>query len=179
MCPSKINLPGQLTELFGYSLDRTFLSEFMEEDVNFTVYTLQKKTCAAASAFIQGDITVLWFKAAKGKLCSAFSSFCREYGDKSSPPTLAPLVTDSAAKDSAGDQEELQGKEPGSSCSPEPEQPVDIRDLSLKDRDACAELLGKEELHEDRAAEPAEDASTEEQQEAEDSRTPQGVHGSQ
>uniref|UniRef100_A0A8C0VBP0 Eukaryotic translation initiation factor 2D n=1 Tax=Cyanistes caeruleus TaxID=156563 RepID=A0A8C0VBP0_CYACU len=58
-----------------------------------------------------------------------------EYGDKSSPPTLAPLVTDSAAKESAGDEEELQGKEPGSS------------------------LLGKEELHENRAAEPAEDAT--------------------
>ncbi|RMB99285.1 hypothetical protein DUI87_24018 [Hirundo rustica rustica] len=95
-----------------------------------------------------------------------------EYGDKSSPPTLAPLVTDCAAKESAGDEEELQGKEPGSSCSPEPEQHVDIRDLSLKDRDTCAELLGKEELHENRAAEPAEDASTEDQHEAEDSRTP-------
>lgn len=118
-------------------------------------------------------------KAAKGKLCSAFSSFCREYGDKSSPPTLAPLVTDSAAMESAGDEEELQGKEPGSSCSPEPEQHVDIRDLSLRDRDTCAEVLGKEELHENRAAEPAEDASTQEQQEAEDSRTPQGIFGCQ
>nr|XP_041577171.1 eukaryotic translation initiation factor 2D isoform X2 [Taeniopygia guttata] len=96
-----------------------------------------------------------------------------EYGDKSSPPTLAPLVTDSAAMESAGDEEELQGKERGSSCSPEPEQHVDIRDLSLRDRDTCAELLGKEELHENRAAEPAEDASTEDHQEAEDSRTPQ------
>ncbi|KAF4803975.1 Eukaryotic translation initiation factor 2D [Turdus rufiventris] len=90
-----------------------------------------------------------------------------EYGDKSSPPTLAPLVTDCA-----GDEEELQGKEPGSSCCPEPQQHVDIRDLSLKDRDTCAEL-GKEELAEKRAAGPAEDGSTEEQQEAEDSRTPQ------
>uniref|UniRef100_A0A8C9NC90 Eukaryotic translation initiation factor 2D n=1 Tax=Serinus canaria TaxID=9135 RepID=A0A8C9NC90_SERCA len=54
-----------------------------------------------------------------------------EYGDKSSPPALAPLVTDS------------------------PEQHVDIRDLSLRDRDT------------------SEDASTEDQQEAEDSRTPQ------
>uniref|UniRef100_A0A8C3Y8M9 Eukaryotic translation initiation factor 2D n=1 Tax=Catharus ustulatus TaxID=91951 RepID=A0A8C3Y8M9_CATUS len=62
-----------------------------------------------------------------------------EYGDKSSPPTLAPLVTDC-----------LQGKEPGSSCCPEPQQHVDIRDLSLKDRDTCAEL-GKEELPENRA----------------------------
>uniref|UniRef100_A0A8C3Y8N1 Eukaryotic translation initiation factor 2D n=1 Tax=Catharus ustulatus TaxID=91951 RepID=A0A8C3Y8N1_CATUS len=58
-----------------------------------------------------------------------------EYGDKSSPPTLAPLVTDCAAEESAGGEEELQGKEPGSSCS--------------------------------------EDGSKEEQQEAEDSRTPQ------
>lgn len=123
------------------------------------------------------SVHVLWFKAAKGKLCSAFSSSCREYGDKSSPPTLAPLVTDSAAKESAGDQEELQGKEPGS--SPEPQQHLDIRDLSLRDTDTCAELLGKEELHESRAAEPAQDASTEHQQEAEDSRTPQGIFGSQ
>lgn len=81
--------------------------------------------------------------------------------------------------ESAGDKEELQGKERGSSCSPEPEQHVDIRDLSLRDRDTCAELLGKEELHENRAAEPAEDASTEDHQEAEDSRTPQGIFGSQ
>ncbi|NWY69549.1 EIF2D factor, partial [Erithacus rubecula] len=83
-----------------------------------------------------------------------------EYGDKSSPPTLAPLGTDCA-----GD-EELQGKEPGSSCCPEPQQLMDIRDLSLKDRDTCAEL-GKEELPEDRA----EGGSLEEQ--PEDSRTPQ------
>lgn len=84
------------------------------------------------------------------------------------------MVTDSAAKESAGDREELQGKEPGSSCSPEPQQHLDIRDLSLRDTDTCAELLGKEELHENRAAEPAEHAS----REAEDSRTPQGIFGS-
>ncbi|XP_058675402.1 eukaryotic translation initiation factor 2D isoform X2 [Ammospiza caudacuta] len=109
----------------------------------------------------------------RGTLCAVTLQGNREYGDKSSPPTLAPLGTDCAAVESAGDQEELQGKEPGSSCSPEPEQHVDIRDLSLRDRDTCAELLGQEELHENRAAEPAEDASTQDQQEAEDSRTPQ------
>ena len=63
-----------------------------------------------------------------------------EYGDQSSPPTSAPLVTDCAAEESAGDEEELQGKEPGSSCCPEPEQQVDIRDFSLKDRDTGPEL---------------------------------------
>lgn len=88
------------------------------------------------------------------------------------------MVTDSAAKESAGDEEELQGKEPVSSCSPEPEQHGDIGGLSLRDRDTCAELLGQEELREDRAAERAEDASTEDQREAEDSRTPQGIFGS-
>ncbi|NXM78845.1 EIF2D factor, partial [Serilophus lunatus] len=95
-----------------------------------------------------------------------------EYGDKSCPPTLAPLVPDSAAKEGAGDEEEQEGKEPVSNSSPEPVQHVDIRDLSLREQDSCAEL-GKEELHENRAAEPVENASTEDQQEAEDIRTPQ------
>ncbi|KAF4804319.1 hypothetical protein TURU_009264 [Turdus rufiventris] len=71
----------------------------------------------------------------------------------------------------AGDEKELQGKEAGSSCWPDPEQQVDIRDFRLKDRDPGAEL-GKEELPGSRPAEPAEDASTEEQQEIENSRTP-------
>uniref|UniRef100_A0A8C6JL92 Eukaryotic translation initiation factor 2D n=1 Tax=Melopsittacus undulatus TaxID=13146 RepID=A0A8C6JL92_MELUD len=61
-----------------------------------------------------------------------------EYGDKSNPPTLAPLVTDSVDKENS-----------------------------------CAILMGKEELDENRAAETAEDASTEGLQEPEDSRTPQ------
>ncbi|NXF12626.1 EIF2D factor, partial [Smithornis capensis] len=95
-----------------------------------------------------------------------------EYGDKSCPPTLAPLGPDCAAKESTGNEEEQEGKEPVSSSSPEPVPHVDIRDLSLKEQDTCAEL-GKEELHENRAAEPVENASTEDQQEAEDSRTPQ------
>ncbi|NXM26124.1 EIF2D factor, partial [Oxyruncus cristatus] len=91
-----------------------------------------------------------------------------EYGDKSYPPTLAPLVPDCA-----GDEEEQEGKEPVNSFPPDPVQHVDIGDLSLKEQDSCAELLGKEEFHENRAAEPAENASTEDQQEPEDSRTPQ------
>ncbi|XP_075299107.1 eukaryotic translation initiation factor 2D isoform X2 [Opisthocomus hoazin] len=96
-----------------------------------------------------------------------------EYGDKSCPPTLAPLVTDSAEKESAEDEEEMEGKEPVISFSTDPLQRVDVGDLSLKERDSCAILIGKEELGENRAAGTAEDASTEVQQEAEDSRTPQ------
>ncbi|NXS31131.1 EIF2D factor, partial [Pomatostomus ruficeps] len=84
-----------------------------------------------------------------------------ECGDKSSPPTLAPLVTDAAAEERAGDEQELQGKEP--------EQLEAVRDLSLKDREPCAELLGQEEPPKNRA----EDGSTEDQQDPEDSRTPQ------
>ncbi|NWI59173.1 EIF2D factor, partial [Calyptomena viridis] len=95
-----------------------------------------------------------------------------EHGDKSCPPTLAPLGPDCAAKEGTGDEEEQEGNKPVSSSSPAPGQPVDIRDLSLKEQDSCGEL-GKEELPENRAAEPVENASTEEQQEAEDSRTPQ------
>ncbi|NWR92922.1 EIF2D factor, partial [Furnarius figulus] len=91
-----------------------------------------------------------------------------EYGDKSYPPTLAPLVPDSAA-----DEEEQEGKEAANNSPPDPVQHVDIGDLSLKEGDNGAELQGKEELHEDRAAEPAETASTEDQQDPEDSRTPQ------
>ncbi|XP_017687620.1 PREDICTED: eukaryotic translation initiation factor 2D [Lepidothrix coronata] len=91
-----------------------------------------------------------------------------EYGDKSYPPTLAPLVPDCA-----GDEEEQEGKEPVSSFPPDPVQHVDMGDLSLKEQDSCAELLGKEESHENRAAEPAENASPEDQQQPEDSRTPQ------
>ncbi|PKU32229.1 eukaryotic translation initiation factor 2d [Limosa lapponica baueri] len=96
-----------------------------------------------------------------------------EYGDKSYPPTLAPLVTDSAEKESAEDEEEMEGNEPVSSFSTDPLQHVDVGDLSLKERDCCGIPMGKEELHENRAAETAEDANTEVQQEAEDSRTPQ------
>ncbi|NXU87740.1 EIF2D factor, partial [Xiphorhynchus elegans] len=91
-----------------------------------------------------------------------------EYGDKSYPPTIAPLVPDCA-----GDEEEQEGKEPANNSPPEPVQHVHIGSLSLKEGDICAELQGKEELHEDRAAEPAETASTEDQQDPEDSRTPQ------
>ncbi|XP_050182984.1 eukaryotic translation initiation factor 2D [Myiozetetes cayanensis] len=96
-----------------------------------------------------------------------------EYGDKSYPPTLAPLVPDCAAEEGAGDEEEQEGEEPVNSIPPDPVQHVDIGDLSLKEQDSCAELLGKEEFHENRAAEPAENASTEDQQQPEDSRTPQ------
>ncbi|KFV64827.1 Eukaryotic translation initiation factor 2D, partial [Dryobates pubescens] len=90
-----------------------------------------------------------------------------EYGDKSSPPTLAPLVTDSAEEESTGGEREPEEQEPGSS-STDPLQHLDIGELSLKET-----LVGKEELSENRAAETAQDASTEVQQEAEDSRTPQ------
>ncbi|XP_055675983.1 eukaryotic translation initiation factor 2D isoform X2 [Falco peregrinus] len=96
-----------------------------------------------------------------------------EYGDKSCPPTLAPLVTDSAEKESAGDEEEMEGREPVISFSTDPLQHVDVGDLSLKERDGCAVLMGKEEPHENRAAETAGDASTEGRQEPEDNRTPQ------
>lgn len=114
------------------------------------------------------------FKAVQRKLCYVFSSFYREYGDKSNPPTLAPLVTDSAEKESAED-EEMEGKEPVISLSTDPVQHVNVGDLSLQERDSCAILIGKEELDENRAAETAEDASTEGLQEPEDSRTPQGI----
>ncbi|NWS96980.1 EIF2D factor, partial [Mionectes macconnelli] len=96
-----------------------------------------------------------------------------EYGDKSCPPTLAPLVPDCAAEEGVGDEEEQEGKEPVNSSPPDPVQHVDIGDLSLKEQDTCAEPLGEEEFHEDRAAEPAENASTEDQQQPEDNRTPQ------
>ena len=115
------------------------------------------------------------FKAVNRKLCYAFSSFYREYGDKSCPPTLAPLVTDSAEKESAEDEEEMEGKEPVISCSTDPLQHLDVGDLSLKERDSCAILMGKEELNESRAAETAEDVNTEVERDAEDSRTPQGI----
>ncbi|NXA39553.1 EIF2D factor, partial [Eudromia elegans] len=93
-----------------------------------------------------------------------------ELGDKSSPPTLAPLVVDPAEKENVEDEEE---QEPVISCTADPLQHVDVADLSLKEQDNCARLVGKEELNENRAPERAEDDSTEVQQEAEDSRTPQ------
>uniref|UniRef100_A0A8B9T4Z0 Eukaryotic translation initiation factor 2D n=1 Tax=Anas platyrhynchos TaxID=8839 RepID=A0A8B9T4Z0_ANAPL len=96
-----------------------------------------------------------------------------EYGDKSYPPTLAPSVTEPAEKESADDEEEMEEKEPVSSFSTDPLQHVDIGDLSLKEQDSCAILMGKEEHNENKAAETAEDDNTEVQQEAEDSRTPQ------
>ncbi|NXG64440.1 EIF2D factor, partial [Hemiprocne comata] len=95
-----------------------------------------------------------------------------EYGDKSCPPTLAPLVTDAAEKESAGDEEEQVGKEPVSSLT-DPAQHLDLGELSLKEPDSCAVLVGREELNEHRAADTAEGANPEVQQEAGDSRTPQ------
>ncbi|NXY88722.1 EIF2D factor, partial [Alcedo cyanopectus] len=89
-----------------------------------------------------------------------------EYGDKSSPPTLAPLGTDSAGKESDEDEEEAERKEPVTSLSPDLQQ-------SLQEGGSCATVTGKEELGENRATETAEDASTEAQEEAADSRTPQ------
>ncbi|XP_074971731.1 eukaryotic translation initiation factor 2D isoform X2 [Phalacrocorax aristotelis] len=85
----------------------------------------------------------------------------------------APSVTDSAEKESAEDEEEMEGKEPVIGFSTDPLQHVDVGGLSLKERDSCAVVMGKEELNESRAVETAEGANTEVQQEAEDSRSPQ------
>ncbi|NXN93351.1 EIF2D factor, partial [Rhinopomastus cyanomelas] len=93
-----------------------------------------------------------------------------EYGDKSCPPTLAPMVTDPAEKESAEEEEELAGQEPAVTFSSDPLEHADVGDLSLKEHNSCAVPVGKEELSEDRAAETADGATTEE---AEDSRTPQ------
>lgn len=115
------------------------------------------------------------FQALNRQPHNAFSSFCREYGDKSPPPTLAPLAADPAEKENAEDEEEVEGKKPGNSVSTDTPQHVDIGDLSLKEQNSCAIVMGKEELNENRAAETAEDDSTGAQQDAEDSRTPQGT----
>ncbi|XP_010218852.1 PREDICTED: eukaryotic translation initiation factor 2D [Tinamus guttatus] len=61
-----------------------------------------------------------------------------ELGDKSSPPTLAPSVED---------EEE---QEPVVNCTADPLQHVDIADLSLKEQDSCARLMGKEEPEDSR-----------------------------
>ncbi|NWX88226.1 EIF2D factor, partial [Nothoprocta pentlandii] len=92
-----------------------------------------------------------------------------ELGDKSSPPTLAPSVADPAVKESAEDEQE---QEPVMNCTADPLQQVDIADLSLKEQDGCAKVMGKE-LNENGAPEGPGDDSAEVQQEAEDSRTPQ------
>ncbi|NXD12020.1 EIF2D factor, partial [Nothocercus nigrocapillus] len=109
----------------------------------------------------------------KGKgfaILHTYMDYLWELGDKSSPPTLAPSVADPAEKESPEDEEE---QEPVISCMADPPQHVDIADLSLKEQDGCARLMGKEELNENRAPERAEDDSAEVQSEAEDSRTPQ------
>uniref|UniRef100_A0A8C6JJQ4 Uncharacterized protein n=1 Tax=Melopsittacus undulatus TaxID=13146 RepID=A0A8C6JJQ4_MELUD len=63
-----------------------------------------------------------------------------EYGDKSNPPTLAPLVTDSVDKESAED-EEMGGKEPVISLSTDPLQQMNVGDLSLQEQDNSLEEL--------------------------------------
>lgn len=88
------------------------------------------------------------------------------------------MVTDSAEKESAEDEEEMEKKEPVISFSTDPLQHVDVGDLSLKEQDSCAVLMGTEGLEESRAAETAQDANAEVQREAEDSRTPQGIFAS-
>lgn len=127
----------------------------------------------AAAAMSTAEMLAAGMKGKGFAVLHTYMDHLWEYGDKSSPPTLAPLAADPAEKENAEDEEEVEGKKPGNSFSTDTPQHVDIGDLSLKEQNSCAIVMGKEELNENRAAETAEDDSTGAQQDAEDSRTPQ------
>ncbi|XP_032648427.1 eukaryotic translation initiation factor 2D [Chelonoidis abingdonii] len=92
------------------------------------------------------------------------------FGDKSYPPTIAPLVAEPAELESTGDDDE-KGLELDSNLCIAPSLQMDIGNLSLQEGDGCARLM-EEEPSETGAAEMAEDIA-EFQPEMEDGRTPQ------
>uniref|UniRef100_A0A8D0GUD5 Eukaryotic translation initiation factor 2D n=1 Tax=Sphenodon punctatus TaxID=8508 RepID=A0A8D0GUD5_SPHPU len=91
------------------------------------------------------------------------------FGDKSSPPTIAPMVADPAEM-RCTEEEGDEGQEHGNHLSADPSLVTDFGNLGLQEGDDCTEL-GK--TNENGAAEMAEEENTEAPQEAEDSRTPQ------
>ncbi|NXJ12944.1 EIF2D factor, partial [Odontophorus gujanensis] len=127
----------------------------------------------AAAAMSTAEMLAAGMKGKGFAVLHTYMDHLWEYGDKSCPPTLAPVVADPAEKENAESEEEVEGKKLGNSCSTDTPQHVDIGDLSLKEQNSCAIVMGKEELNENRAAETAEDDSTGAEQDAENSRTPQ------
>ncbi|POI24562.1 hypothetical protein CIB84_011688, partial [Bambusicola thoracicus] len=123
----------------------------------------------AAAAMSTAEMLAAGMKGKGFAVLHTYMDHLWEYGDKSPPPTLAPLVADPAEKENAENEEEVEGKKPGNSFSTDTSQHLDIGDLSLKEQNSCAIVMGKEELNEN----GAEDDSTGAQQDAEDSRTPQ------
>ncbi|XP_067388019.1 eukaryotic translation initiation factor 2D isoform X1 [Emydura macquarii macquarii] len=96
------------------------------------------------------------------------------FGDKSYPPTIAPLVAEPAELESTDDDDkDEEGREPDSHLSIDPSLQRDVGNWSLREGDGCARLTEEEEESgETGAAEGAED-TTKVQQETEDGRTPQ------
>ncbi|CAM5119230.1 unnamed protein product [Natator depressus] len=113
----------------------------------------------------------------KGKgftVLHAYTDHLWGFGDKSYPPTIAPLVAEPAELESTDeDDKDEEGREPGNDLSIAPSLQMDIGNLNLQEGDGCARLMEEEEEPgETRAAEMAEDIA-EVQPETEDGRTPQ------
>ncbi|XP_065450666.1 eukaryotic translation initiation factor 2D isoform X2 [Chrysemys picta bellii] len=112
----------------------------------------------------------------KGKgftVLHAYTDHLWGFGDKSYPPTIAPLVAEPAELESTDDDDkDEEGREPDSDLCIAPSLQMDIGNLSLQEGDGCARLMEEEEPGETGAAEMAEDI-VEVQPETEDGRTPQ------
>uniref|UniRef100_A0A8C8S7Y6 Eukaryotic translation initiation factor 2D n=1 Tax=Pelusios castaneus TaxID=367368 RepID=A0A8C8S7Y6_9SAUR len=112
----------------------------------------------------------------KGKgiaVLHAYTDHLWGFGDKSSPPTLAPLVVEPAELESAGeDKTDEEGSEPDTNLSIDPSLQMDFCSWSLREGDGSARLAEEEQPGETGAAERAEDTA-EVQQETEGGRTPQ------
>ncbi|XP_034623029.1 eukaryotic translation initiation factor 2D isoform X2 [Trachemys scripta elegans] len=112
----------------------------------------------------------------KGKgftVLHAYTDHLWGFGDKSYPPTIAPLVAEPAEMESTDDDDkDEEGREPDSDLCIAPSIQMDIGNLSLQEGDGCARLMEEEEPSETGAAEMAEDIA-EVQPETEDGRTPQ------
>uniref|UniRef100_A0A8C3T1C2 Eukaryotic translation initiation factor 2D n=1 Tax=Chelydra serpentina TaxID=8475 RepID=A0A8C3T1C2_CHESE len=93
------------------------------------------------------------------------------FGDKSYPPTIAPLVAEPAELESTDDDDkDEEGREPDSDLSIAPSLQMGIGNLSLQEGDGCAKLMEEEKPGETGSAEMAEDIA-EVQPETEDGRT--------
>ncbi|OXB67155.1 hypothetical protein ASZ78_015796 [Callipepla squamata] len=165
--PTDLMLPGVVVPSSGFpQVERGTLCAV-------TLLGNRAPVAVAAAAMSTAEMLAAGMKGKGFAVLHTYMDHLWEYGDKSCPPTLAPMVADPAEEENAESEEEVEGKKLGNSCSTDTLQHVDIGDLSLKEQNSCAVVMGKEELDENRAAETAEDDSTGAQQDAENSRTPQ------
>lgn len=104
----------------------------------------------------------------------AFLLFERGFGDKTYPPTIAPLEVEPAEMEGAENEKQEDEGEESNSLLVDPLQP-DAEYLSTKEAVQSAEVRDKEDPSENGAAETTEEENPNSPQEVEDSRSPQGI----